>query len=228
MDRTHIYQILPSSLSERVFASAAASKESDLAEEKKKVYWNEEGIFFSSVFFAQLEEQLREMQERNAQLSAKLSEMDREVKEQALQAQSLLSDVQEAKFTTLDPSAMLELLRQQLVTLVQVGITKINHFWLIDCFVWQSQSATAEQLENAKTVNEQLFQMAKETAERREKVRTGYKSAFVKLFLHRLLRKRLIWREWSCRNASKSTSSSRRNSRRKKKVLEFDYRNDFF
>ena len=130
VDSTHIYQILPSSLKSRVF-----SKETSLADEKKK-----------------LEEQLREMQERNSILALQLTEMDSNVKDQVQQANALLSEVQDANFSSMDPVQMLGTLRGQLLALVK------------------GQSATAEELEKAKSVNEELFRMANESAERREKI----------------------------------------------------------
>jgi hypothetical protein len=133
VDSTHIYQILPESLKGRTFA-AVQSKESALADEKKK-----------------LEDQLREMKERNSMLAMQLNEMDRSVKEQAQQANALLSEVQEANFSSLDPAQMLKTLHSQLVTLVQASEENLreNRLGLME----RTNRANLQPLENSKRRN---------------------------------------------------------------------------
>lgn len=99
-EATHIYQVLPESLCERVF-EVAVTKESELANEKKK-----------------LEEQLKEMQEKNNALAEKLVALDQNVKGQISQATKLLSDVQDSKMDGQPPREMLQSLRQQLQSLL--------------------------------------------------------------------------------------------------------------
>ncbi len=99
-----------------------------------------------------LQEQLQELQERNEQLAQKLVALDENVKGQINQATQLLSDVQDAKLDSQPPKEMLNNLRHQLQSLLQ------------------GQTATAEELERAKTANEELVRVANEAAERRERI----------------------------------------------------------
>lgn len=86
-DATHIWQVLPLSLSERKF-EAVVSKEQELQEEKKK-----------------LQEQLFQLQKKNELLADELKTIETEVHSQLDSAQRLLVSVQEAQAQSVEPDA---------------------------------------------------------------------------------------------------------------------------
>jgi predicted nuclease with TOPRIM domain len=61
-----------------------------------------------------LEEQLKELQDRNDQLAKKLSGMDAEVEQQMTQAKSLLADLAKSRMAGLSPEDLLSTLKVRL------------------------------------------------------------------------------------------------------------------